>query len=76
PPEEEGSHFSPLYIRMVRAGEAGGAPESTLRQLCDYLERSQLLGGEVINALIYPAFLVFGVLGSLAVLLSYVVPQF
>ncbi|KPX87958.1 type II secretion system inner membrane protein GspF [Pseudomonas meliae] len=74
--EEEGTQFSPLYISMVRAGEAGGALESTLRQLSDYLERSQLLRGEVINALIYPAFLVIGVLGSLALLLAYVVPQF
>ncbi|MHB9352088.1 type II secretion system inner membrane protein GspF [Pseudomonas amygdali] len=74
--EEEGTQFSPLYISMVRAGEAGGALKSTLRQLSDYLERSQLLRGEVINALIYPAFLVIGVLGSLALLLAYVVPQF
>lgn len=74
--EEEGSQFSSLYISMVRAGEAGGALESTLRQLSDYLERSQILRGEVINALIYPAFLVVGVLGSLALLLAYVVPQF
>ena len=74
--EEEGSQFSPLYLSMVRAGEAGGALEDTLRQLSDYLERSQLLRGEVINALIYPAFLVVGVLGSLALLLAYVVPQF
>lgn len=74
--EEEGDSFSPLYLSMVRAGEAGGALQSTLRQLSDYLERSQLLRGEVINALIYPAFLVVGVLGSLALLLTYVVPQF
>ncbi|WP_348751065.1 type II secretion system inner membrane protein GspF [Pseudomonas rhodesiae] len=74
--EAEGGQFSPLYLSMVRAGEAGGALENTLRQLSDYLERSQLLRGEVINALIYPAFLVVGVLGSLALLLAYVVPQF
>ena len=74
--QEEGDTFSPLYLSMVRAGEAGGALEGTLRQLSDYLERSQLLRGEVINALIYPAFLVVGVLGSLALLLAYVVPQF
>lgn len=74
--EEEDRQFSPLYISMVRAGEAGGALENTLRQLSDYLERTQLLRGEVINALIYPAFLVVGVLGSLALLLAYVVPQF
>lgn len=74
--EHEGGSFSPLYLSMVRAGEAGGALENTLRQLSDYLERSQRLRGEVINALIYPAFLVVGVLGSLALLLAYVVPQF
>ncbi|WP_300627197.1 type II secretion system inner membrane protein GspF [Pseudomonas sp.] len=74
--EQEGGTFSPLYLSMVRAGEAGGALERTLRQLSDYLERSQRLRGEVINALIYPAFLVVGVLGSLALLLAYVVPQF
>jgi general secretion pathway protein F len=74
--EEEGDTFSPLYLSMVRAGEAGGALEGTLHQLSDYLERSQLLRGEVINALIYPAFLVVGVVGSLALLLAYVVPQF
>ena len=35
--EEEGRQFSPLYISMVRAGEAGGALENTLRQLSDDL---------------------------------------
>ncbi|WP_395606573.1 type II secretion system inner membrane protein GspF [Pseudomonas sp. B22129] len=73
---QEGGTFSPLYLSMVRAGEAGGALDSTLSQLGDYLERSQLLRGEVVNALIYPAFLLVGVLGSLALLLAYVVPQF
>jgi general secretion pathway protein F len=32
--------------------------------------------GSIINALIYPAFLMVGVLGSLVLLLAYVVPQF
>ena len=74
--EEEHGQFTSLYISMVRAGEAGGSLEHTLRQLSEYLERSQALRGEVINALIYPVFLVVGVLGSLALLLAYVVPQF
>jgi general secretion pathway protein F len=74
--EEQNGQFSTLYVSLVRAGEAGGALDETLRQLSDYLERSQKLRGEVINALIYPAFLVAGVLGSLGLLLAYVVPQF
>lgn len=72
----EPEQFAPLYLSLVRAGEAGGALQDSLRQLADYLERSQALRGEVINALIYPAFLVVGVLGSLVLLLAYVVPQF
>ncbi|HET7299206.1 MAG TPA: type II secretion system inner membrane protein GspF [Oleiagrimonas sp.] len=74
--EEEHDVFPRLYISLVRAGEAGGALESTLRRLADYLERAQALRASVINALIYPAFLMVGVLGSLVLLMAYVVPQF
>lgn len=73
---EEKGQFSPLYLSLVRAGEAGGALSDTLAQLADYLERAQALRGEVANALIYPAFLLVGVLGSVVLLLAYVVPQF
>jgi general secretion pathway protein F len=65
-----------LYVSLVRAGEAGGSLEETLRRLADYLERAQQLRGSIVNALIYPAFLLVGVLGSLVLLLAYVVPQF
>ncbi|TAH40670.1 MAG: type II secretion system protein GspF [Gammaproteobacteria bacterium] len=74
--EAERGTFSRLYVNMVRAGEAGGSLEDTLRRLADYLERSRALKSSVINALIYPAFLVGMVLVSLFVLLVVVVPQF
>jgi general secretion pathway protein F len=73
---EENGQFTSLYLSMVRAGEAGGSLEDTLKQLALYLERAQKLKGEVTNALIYPAFLLVGVLGSLVLLMAYVVPQF
>jgi general secretion pathway protein F len=73
---QEPNQFTPLYLSLVHAGEAGGALQDSLRQLAEYLERSEALRSEVINALIYPAFLVVGVLGSLVLLLAYVVPQF
>lgn len=74
--EAEQGTFSRLYINMVRAGEAGGSLDDTLARLADYLERSAQLRSSVINAMIYPAFLVGMVLVSLMVLLVYVVPQF
>ena len=73
---EEQGQFSPLYLSLVRAGEASGALQQTLHQLADYLERGQVLRGEITNALIYPAFLLAGVLGALLLLMGYVVPQF
>lgn len=74
--DEENGVFPKLYVSLVRAGEAGGSLEETLRRLADYLERAQALRGTIVNALIYPAFLMVGVLGSLILLLAYVVPQF
>ncbi|EPC00167.1 hypothetical protein L861_14655 [Litchfieldella anticariensis FP35 = DSM 16096] len=73
---EEHGTFPPFYIGLVRAGEMSGRLEGSLTQLHAYMERAQSLRSEVSNALIYPAFLLVGVLGSLALLLSYVVPQF
>ncbi|TAN04473.1 MAG: type II secretion system protein GspF [Rhodanobacteraceae bacterium] len=74
--EEEHGVFPKLYLSMVRAGEAGGALDAALARLADYLERARKLRESVVGALVYPAFLLFGVLGSLILLLAYVLPQF
>ena len=68
--------FSRLYINMVRAGEAGGSLDVTLARLAEYLTRSKELKDSVISALIYPALLLTLALGSILVLLAFVVPQF
>ena len=74
--EEEHGVFGKLYLSMVRAGEAGGALDAALARLADYLTRARKLRESVIGALVYPAFLLFGVLGSLVLLLAFVLPQF
>ena len=73
---DETGQFSPLYLAMVRAGEAGGQLADTLSALALYLERVTNLRATVGNAMIYPAFLLLGVVGSIAMLLTYVVPEF
>jgi general secretion pathway protein F len=72
----QGGTFPPFYVSMVRAGESGGALESVLARLADFLEKSQAMLENVRSALIYPAILL-GMAGlSLVVLLTVVVPEF
>src|SRR5262249_40366213 len=39
--------FPPLYVNMIRAGEAGGVMESVLERLADYLEASEKAREEI-----------------------------
>ena len=49
----------------MRAGEASGRTDEALLRLAEHLERAAELRGAVINALVYPAFLLVGVLGAI-----------
>jgi len=68
--------FSKLYIGLVRAGEAGGTLPATLDRLATLLERERSLAANLRSALIYPALLVVAAVGSIILLLDYVLPQF
>ncbi len=68
--------FSPFYINMVRAGEAGGALESTLSRMTEYLERAKALRQTILSALTYPAILLGVALFSVIFMLAWVVPSF
>lgn len=74
--ESESSAFSRFYINMLRAGEAGGSVDIVLEQLSEHLEKSKELKDTVSTALIYPAILVVMAVGSVLLLLTFVVPQF
>ena len=68
--------FSKLYVGLVRAGEAGGTLPATLDRLATLLERERSLTANLQSALIYPALLVVAAVGSIILLLDYVLPQF
>src|SRR5438874_11736343 len=68
--------FSRLYVGLVRAGEAGGTLSATLDRLATLLERERSLSANLRSALIYPAVLVIAAVGSIVLLLDYVLPQF
>ncbi|ABW66855.1 type II secretion system inner membrane protein GspF [Desulfosudis oleivorans] len=67
--------FSPIYINMVRAGEASGTLEVVLERLADLQETQQAQRNRITAILAYP--LVMTVLGSgvLVFLLVKIVPQ-
>src|SRR5271167_3303102 len=68
--------FSKLYVGLVRAGEAGGTLPATLDRLATLLERERSLTANLRSALIYPALLIVAAIGSIVLLLDYVLPQF
>ena len=74
--EAQGPVFSRFYLNLIRAGEAGGALEVVLDRLTQYLDSSKELRDTVTTAMIYPIILVIMAIGSLLLLLTFVVPQF
>jgi general secretion pathway protein F len=72
----EPQSFPKLHVGLVRAGEAGGALAETLDRLAGLLERERSLAATVQSALVYPALLLVAAIGSIGVLIGYVLPQF
>ena len=68
--------FSRLYVNMVKAGEAGGALETILQRLSEFLERSESLKRKVKGAMIYPIAVVIVAIGILAGIMFFIVPTF
>jgi general secretion pathway protein F len=70
------SHFSELYINMVRAGEASGSLAQIFDRLAEFERTRDDLRGYIVSSLIYPILLSLVGLGSIFVLLNFVVPRF
>jgi type IV pilus assembly protein PilC len=69
-------YFDPLYLNMVKAGEAGGILEQILERLAIFAEKADAIRGKVKGALTYPAcVMAFAVLVVVFVMV-FVVPKF
>src|SRR5579864_7231185 len=74
--ERHGSLVEPIYIAMVRAGEASGKLEVVLRAIVEDRTRREELSQRIGAAIRYPLFLVGSAAVVLLFFLLHVVPQF
>lgn len=68
--------FNPLYISMVRAGEAGGMVEQVLKRQADFMEKAMRIKGKIKAAMFYPAAVMLVATGIMTLLLTFVIPRF
>jgi type II secretory pathway component PulF len=73
--EDYPSIFSPLYISIIKAGEASGSMDEALGNILEFMKRKEVLKNKVRGALIYPSILLLVGLLSLILILTFVVPK-
>ncbi len=72
---ERSGTFSPFYVNMVRAAEAGGRLDVGLQRLVEHLEKARQLREKVLAAMVYPSILVSVAGLSMLLILTYVIPK-
>jgi general secretion pathway protein F len=68
--------FPPMYLALVRVGEASGTLENMLQVLARERSRAEALRRKLADALRYPAFVLFAATAVLIFFLMFVLPQF
>jgi general secretion pathway protein F len=69
-------YFSDLYVNMVRAGEASGTLAAIFERLAEFERTRDDLRSYIVSSMVYPSLLALVGLGSILVLLNFVVPRF
>jgi type IV pilus assembly protein PilC len=67
--------FAPLYLAMLRAGEASGSMDKTLIRLAEQMEQERDFRGKIKGALLYPAIVSVAMIGIATIMLIFVVPK-
>src|SRR5438309_6410375 len=68
--------FSPLFVAMTQAGEAGGVLESALLRVADQLEKDASLRRQIKSAMVYPTLVITFAVGVMLALVAFLVPVF
>lgn len=67
--------FSPLFVSMIRVGEASGNLDLVLVRLADFTEAQQELRNKVVGAMAYPLFISIAGVGITIFLFAFAVPK-
>jgi len=67
--------FSNFFVHMIRSAETTGKLDEILNYLADQMEKDYDLRAKVRGAMIYPAFIVVGIIVVGAAMMIFVVPQ-
>ncbi len=67
--------FNNVYISLIRAGEASGSLDTSLKRLADQQEKDEAMMSKIRGALTYPAIVLFVILVVVVFMVLVVVPQ-
>lgn len=67
--------FSNFFVNIIRSGETSGKLDEVLNYLADEMEKSYDMAAKVRGAMIYPIFILVGLIAVGVVLLVYVIPN-
>src|SRR5580658_7192744 len=70
------THFSELYVNMVRAGEASGSLALIFERLSEFERTRDDLRSYIVSSMVYPILLSCVGIASVFILLNFVVPRF
>lgn len=68
--------FTPLFVAMTNAGEAGGLLEQSLMRVADQLEKDASLRRQVRSAMVYPILILVFAVATMLALVAFLVPVF
>ena len=68
--------FSPVYVNMIRAGEASGALKDVLRRLMAHDEREREMKSKIVSAMVYPAIVLCMGVAVAIFAMTYILPKF
>ncbi len=72
---EVGHDLNPLFVSLTRIGQETGDPAALMKSLATTLRRQQKMTSQISTALVYPAILILGGMGILALMSFYLAPR-